>query len=108
MEFCNGWEFKSWTREEVVNTLKARNPILLGQAILAIHAGQTAQEQAFSETREQNGKGWSYKTVCQGSYMASWVRSGKILSGHWIDKAVTVTIIHSGQLVRILNSRIGA
>jgi hypothetical protein len=105
MELCKNWAIRAWTREEVVATLQTKDPVLLGEAIVAIHMGQTETEKACKITREQNGRGWSHTTVNIGSYMASWVMAGKSLSGRWISKAVNVTIIHSGQLTRILNAR---
>ena len=58
MELCKNWETKAWTREEVVATLQTRDPILLGEAVVAIHMGQTQQERACKTTTEQNGRGW--------------------------------------------------
>jgi len=104
--------FPSWPRMEyslemVKNVLSENDPILLGEAILALHSQQTHMEKVCKTTTEQNNAGFSMKTVSTGTYIATWLQGGlnRRISGKFIPMARSICWIHSKQITRLLNSR---
>lgn len=93
---------KTWTRDEI-NALLRRNPKAVERAMLALFARQTADEQATDATRHHNGRGFNAPSARRGSYYARWVRSGRTLTGAHLDKALSIALRHSAQLVEEAN-----
>ena len=90
--------------KESIRQLLMTNPIAVERAILAIYARQTASEQASETTREDNGEGFNAFDAKSGTYYAQWIRSGKHLSGQYLDKARKMSLRYVGQLLEIAGS----
>jgi len=93
---------KTWTRPEI-NALLRSNPKAVERAMLALFARQTADEQAVDAPRHNNGRGFNAPSARRGGYYARWVRSGRSLSGPHLDKALSIALRHSAQLVEEAN-----
>lgn len=96
---------KIWTRTEIVQLL-SNNNVAVERAMTAIWNHQTSSEKSESNTKVNNGVGFSASTVNSGSYYAKWVNSGKRLSGKHLERARKIAIHHSGQLTLIANGKI--
>ena len=90
----------SWDKNAIVGLLD-RNPVAVERAIVAIYRRQTAEEQQVQDTRESNGVGFSGAHAQVGSYYATWILSGKHLSGKHLEKARNMAKRYTRQLVEI-------
>lgn len=60
---------------------------MVGWAMCALHARQTAGERQNGTTSASNGRGFSRYDARKGTYYARWVLSGKMLSGKHLERA---------------------
>jgi len=85
----------------------------LERGILAIDAGQTADEQSSRQTVWDNRRGWNSADASLGGYLANYIRrcrrpEGQRLSGEWIARAREMMYKYSGQLARIAEAKAAA
>lgn len=90
----------TWDRSSIASLLD-RNPMAVERAIIAIFNRQTREEQRVGDTCVSNGIGFSGAHAKTGSYYASWVLSGKHLSGKHLEKARRMAKHYTRQLVEI-------
>jgi len=79
------------------------NQAWLERAVIAIYEYQTEHEQQVEVTEEYNKVGFSAADANYLSYIATWLNSGKHLSGTHLQKVRGRMIKYSGQLARIAN-----
>lgn len=87
-----------WTREQV-NTLLQANDRAVERAMVALLGRQTDDEVRSEDTKHLNGIGFSGAHARHGTYYAKWVQSGRRLTGHHLERARKIALIHSKQLV---------
>lgn len=95
---------KQWTRDQIDALLRA-NPKAVERAMIRLYELQTGDERAAGETKHNNNVGFAGNAAKRGSYYARWVMSGRQLSGHHLDRALSIALRHSRQLVAIANGR---
>lgn len=78
----------------------------LERGILAIYKKQTLDEQRIGDVKYHNKVGFSGAHARSGSYYATWILSGKHLSGIHLEKARGMMQHYAGQLVKIANKEI--
>ena len=93
---------KVWVRSEIENLLTT-NDRAVGRAMVALLDRQTADEQVAKATRHDNKRGFSAPNARRGTYFAEWVKAGRELTGHHLDKARQIALYHAGQLTDIAN-----
>ena len=89
-----------WTPEAIKEKLLT-NQTWLERAIVAIYEKQTASERATEATLIRNDIGFNAVDAHTGSYMAKWIKSGKRLSGKFLDKARKMMPKYAVQLAAI-------
>jgi len=92
----------SWNQESIKAKLLTDN-VWLERAVVALYKKQTQSEKAVRATTEHNGVGYNYADARLMSYYATWILSGKKLSGHHLEKARNKILKYTGQLTRIAN-----
>jgi hypothetical protein len=97
----------AYTREEIDHILTS-NPRAVGRAMIVLFRRQTSDEQRSSNTRHQNGRGFSAYAARSGSYYARWVISGRRLTGRHLAKARSIALKHSRQLVEEANEKLAS
>lgn len=85
----------------LVNT----NDRAVERAILAIYSRQTEDERSDASTKHSNGVGFSGTDAGLGSYYASWINSGKRLTGKHLVKARLMALKYTRQLVEIATEK---
>lgn len=93
-----------WKAEQIRRNL-ATNRVWLERGVLAIYAYQTDDEQAAHSTRRDNGVGFNAADAPYLSYVATWLRQGRHLSGSHLQKTRERMLKYAGQLARIANER---
>ena len=88
----------NWTPDSIKDLL-ANNPRAVERAILVLFARQTADEQAYSVTHNDNSRGFSAAHASKGSYYARWIQSGRNLTGHHLENARRITSRYTRQLL---------
>jgi hypothetical protein len=96
---------KTWTRRQIINLLKTRNSAV-EKGIVRIYQLQTRDEQKAKTTRHRNNVGFNASDAKRGTKCATWVMSGKHLTGWHLDKARDLCIKYSGQLTDIANGNL--
>jgi len=96
---------RRWTRTQIVAILKTRDDAV-DRAMLRIWQLQTKDEQKTDATKHRNNVGFNATDAKKGSYYARWVKSGRKLSGHYLDHARRMAIKYSRQLTDIANGKI--
>jgi len=96
---------KVWTKDEIKSRL-AVSTIWLERGILAVYDKQTLFEQEAEDTTENNKMGFSSFDAGYLSYVAKYLKNGKHLSGHHVEKARKRMLKYSGQLAKIANGEI--
>lgn len=96
----------SWDKSSIVSLLD-RNPVAVERALVAIYKRQTADEQNCQEALEHNGVGFSGADAPSGSYFATWILSGKHLSGKHLDKGRKIAKKYHRQLLDIAAGQVG-
>ena len=91
-----------FTVEEIKNLIQ-NNDIAVGRAMVALYNEQTIDEKTDGQTRNTNGRGFSYRTAPKGTYYAKWVLSGKKLTGYHLDNARKIAMFHIKQLTNLAN-----
>lgn len=89
---------------EQIKSLITNNDIAVGRAMVALYNEQTIDEKNDGQTRNTNGRGFSYRTAPKGTYYAKWVLSGKKLTGYHLDNARKIAMFHIKQLCNLANS----
>lgn len=92
----------SWTPDEI-KALLNRSQHAVERGLVAIYLGQTEGERVAEETLEHNAVGFSAFHAKTGSYLAGWVRSGRHLSGRWVEKGRNLILHYARQLADIAN-----
>ena len=87
-----------WNQDKIRDLL-LRNDKAVERAILAIYHRQTLDEQSTSETKHNNGVGFTGAHARLGTYYAKWLISGKHLSGIHLDKARRMVLHYTKQLL---------
>jgi hypothetical protein len=95
---------KVWTRSQIEALLESSDAAV-ERGIVALWKRQTLDEQQASDTKHNNGIGFCSWAARNGSYYASWVNSGRHLTGQHLVKARKIALHHAGQLVEVANSR---
>jgi hypothetical protein len=93
-----------WSSDQIREKLLT-NQTWLERAILAIYQYQTETEQRHDTTLLHNDVGFNAVDASSGSYMAKWLKSGKHLSGKFLEKARRMMPKYAGQLATIANSK---
>lgn len=73
----------------------------LERAILAIYDRQVTAEKADQNTKFTNMKGFNKPDAKKLSYYASWIKSGRSLSGWHLENARRKMVKYCGQLEKI-------
>lgn len=93
---------RKWTRGQIIKLLRERNSAV-EKGIVRIYQLQTRDEQRSDTTKYRNNVGFSAADAKRGSKCATWVLSGRHLSGWHLDKARDLCVKYSGQLTDIAN-----
>jgi len=91
---------KNWNKD-TIRELLAKNDTAVERAILAIFKRQTEDEQATSDTRHTNGRGFSQAHAKRGSHLAKWILSGRHLSGKFQEQGRKIAMRYARQLAEI-------
>lgn len=94
-----------WTREKIVELL-TKNDRAVERAILALWRRQTTDEQREQATKHHNEVGFSGAHARVGTYYASWLLSGKRLTGQHLEKARRLTLRYTRQLADEANKKV--
>ena len=89
------------TSREYIFQLLLTNNRAVERAMLAIYNRQTQEEQRDSDTKVNNGIGFSGADASLGSYYARWILSGRNLSGKHLEKARSMSLKYVRQLSEI-------
>jgi len=73
---------------------------------LAIYNKQTSFEKSAGETTEHNGIGFNGVDAKYLSWVATYLKSGRHLSGAHIEKTLKRMLKYSGQLARIVSNEV--
>jgi len=93
-----------WTADRVRQMLET-NQTWLERGVLAIYARQTWDEQEAHSTHLNNGVGFNAADASYLSYIATWLLSGKKLSGSHLENTRRRMLKYAGQLARIANAK---
>jgi hypothetical protein len=91
-------------RESIIKQLQI-NPRLVEHAIVKLYERQTIDEQNSSETKHDNGMGFSSNTARLGTYYAQYILKGNRLTGKHIDNARRIAVRHVRQLVELAEKK---
>lgn len=95
---------RTWTRVEIREKMKVDNQWLI-RGMVAIHARQTAEEQAHGHTTEDNGVGFNgVDSEILTSFVVQFKYSGR-LSPKQIEIARKKMLKYAGQLAKIANGQ---
>jgi hypothetical protein len=86
---------------ETIKELLEKNDRAVARAILAIYQLQTQDEKSDHTTKHSNRVGFSASDAKKGSYYATWLLSGKNLSGWHLDNARKIAIKYREQLAKV-------
>lgn len=92
----------AWTRTQINNLLNT-NPAAVERAMVRLYDLQTKDEKANGGTRWNNGQGFAANAGKRGTYYARWVLGGRQLTGVHLERARSIALRHSMQLVNIAN-----
>jgi len=92
------------TRESIKRLLET-NVKAVERAMVVLLDRQTEDEQNNEQTKHLNGIGFSAVHARLGTYYGNWVRQGRCLTGHHVDKARRIAIKYIGQLVEVANAK---
>jgi hypothetical protein len=93
---------KEWTIAEIRSLLE-RSDQAVEKAIMRLWSLQTHDEQVDVTTKHLNGKGFSSAHASNGAYYASWINSGRHLSGKHLEKARKICLHYARQLTDCAN-----
>lgn len=94
-----------YTKEDILKMLD-ENPRAVERALVRIYRAQTDAEKRTKSAMTRNKVGFSSSHAPLGTYLASWVLSGKRLTGRYLDKGREIAKAYAGtQLLRVANSR---
>ena len=94
-----------YTVDQIKNLLNTNN-VAVNRAMVALYNEQTEDEKAVGNTRNTNGRGFSYRTAPKGTYYAKWVLSGKSLTGYHLENARKIALFHAKQLTNLANAKL--
>jgi hypothetical protein len=94
----------TWTKDSI-KTLLLTNPRAVERAMLVLFARQTEDERVNQTTRHENARGFTAAHARKGSYYAKWVRSGRNLTGHHLDRARTMALHYTRQLLEEVEAK---
>ena len=86
------------TKDFIANLLRT-NDAAVERAMVVLYERQTQDERSTSTTRHHNQRGFSSAHASKGSYYARWVRSGRRLTGHHLDRARKIALHYTSQLL---------
>lgn len=96
---------KQYTLEDVKKYL-ATNQKWVEGAILKLYEFQTADEQTGEYTSNKNNVGFNAFDAKTLSYYAEWLKSGKHLSGKYLQKAFELMPKYAKQILDCINRKV--
>lgn len=93
---------KNWT-PSLVAMLLQNNDLAVERAMVTLYERQTLDEKQTSDTKHTNQRGFNCAHASKGSYYARWVKSGKHLTGHHLEKARAIALRYTRQLTEQAN-----
>ena len=94
-----------WTKEQIGERIEGSNK-WLERGVLAIYDRQTRDEKSVKDTKYLNGMGFSAFDVQYLSYVAEYLKSGRHLSGQYVEKTRKRMKRYVGQLTKIANGEL--
>ncbi len=94
----------NWTKAKIEQLLRT-NDKAVDRAMTVLYDRQTRDEQATSDTRHTNQRGFSACHAKRGSYFGRWVKSDKRLTGHHLAKAREIALHYTQQLADEANAK---
>ena len=91
---------------DYIRWLLNMNDRAVERAMVAIYNRQTADEQVSSDTKHQNGVGFTGADARLGTYYAKWVLKGNSLTGNHLMKARMMSYKYVRQLTDIATARL--
>jgi hypothetical protein len=91
---------------DYIRWLLNMNDRAVERAMVAIYNRQTADEQVSSDTKHQNGVGFTGADARLGTYYAKWVLKGNSLTGNHLMKARMMSQKYVRQLSEIATARL--
>jgi hypothetical protein len=91
---------------DYIRWLLNMNDRAVERAMVAIYNRQTADEQVSSDTKHQNGVGFTGADARLGTYYAKWVLKGNSLTGKHLVKARYMSQKYVRQLTDIATARL--
>ena len=94
----------TWTKDSI-KALLLTNPRAVERAMLVLFDRQTTDERVEQTTRHTNSRGFSAAHASKGSYYAKWVRGGRNLTGHHLDRARSMALHYTRQLLEEVEAK---
>jgi hypothetical protein len=91
---------------DYIRWLLNMNDRAVERAMVAIYNRQTADEQVSSDTKHQNGVGFTGADARLGTYYAKWVLKGNSLTGNHLMRARMMSYKYVRQLTDIATARL--
>jgi len=83
------------TKHTVVHALMT-NPMAVEKAIVMLYDLQTEDEQSTRNTKHDNRRGFNTAHAKLGTYLARWIKSGRHLTGHYVDQGRQIALYYAG------------
>jgi hypothetical protein len=83
------------TKHTVVHALMT-NPLAVEKALVMLYDRQTEDEQSHTTTKHDNRRGFNTAHAKRGSYLAKWIKSGRRLTGRFVDEGRQIALYYAG------------
>lgn len=94
----------NWTKAKIADLLRS-NDRAVERAMIVLYDRQTTDEKQVSDTRHTNQRGFSCFHAKTGSYYGRWCKSGKRLTGQYLEKARKIALRYTQQLADEANAK---
>ncbi len=97
-----------WNKAKIRSLLETSDKAVC-RAMEVLYDRQTQDEQQASDTRHSNRMGFrAGGHAISGSYFGRWVKSGRKLTGHHLEKAREIALHYTQQLADVANAKASA
>lgn len=94
--------------KEKIRDLLLNSDYCVERAMIVLFERQTETEQWSNMTQVHNARGFSSSDAANGSYYARWVKSGKRLTGGFLQKARQMSLKYTRQLLEAAEAKAAA
>lgn len=94
-----------WNRVQIDDLLRTNNAAV-ERGIVRIFDLQTFDEKVDERTNKKNNVGFNKSDAKYGTYLATWVKKGKHLTGNHLEAARRMCLFYSRQLTAIANGEL--